>query len=115
MTVSSRKMFSDSHEFIHKLLTIIVNRALYLRGDPYENSDAVFGVKESLITTLGSVSDVEGLTEKYGVAPTTKLLKHDFVLITDEESDNLREQNAWKEAQRRGGLTVKDGLLVKSE
>ncbi|KAF3014446.1 hypothetical protein E8E14_008648 [Neopestalotiopsis sp. 37M] len=85
--------------------------ALYLRGDPYENSDAVFGVKESLITTLGSVSDVEGLTEKYGVAPTTKLLKHDFVLITDEESDNLREQNAWKEAQRRGGLTVKDGLL----
>lgn len=44
MTVSSRKIFPNSHEFTHKLLTIIVNRALYLRGDPYENSDAVFGV-----------------------------------------------------------------------
>lgn len=58
---------------------------------------------------------MEGLAEKYEISPSTKLLRHDFVLITDEESDSLREQNAWKEAKRREGLTVKGGLLVRKD
>ncbi|POS81679.1 cathecol 1, partial [Erysiphe pulchra] len=39
--------------------------ALYLRGDPYETSDAVFGVKESLLIDLGKVSAEQAKT--YGV------------------------------------------------
>lgn len=90
----------------------IIDSALYLRGDPYESSDAVFGVKESLIVSLGLVGDIEGLADRYGIPPSTKLLKHDFVLITEEESDQLRTENAWMEARKQGGLTVKDSLLV---
>ncbi|KAF5254467.1 hypothetical protein FANTH_725 [Fusarium anthophilum] len=41
--------------------------ALYMRGDPYETSDAVFGVKESLIVDLGTLSEVPGLSERYGL------------------------------------------------
>ncbi|KAL2881474.1 hypothetical protein SGCOL_003040 [Colletotrichum sp. CLE4] len=65
--------------------------ALYLRGDPFERSDAVFGVKESLIVDLGTVSDVDGLAEKYGVEPSTRLLTYDFVLVSEEEVKALRE------------------------
>ena len=102
----------SSFSKLQKIVTDNVDSALYLRGDPYESSDAVFGVKESLIVSLGLVSDIEGLAEKYDLPPSTKLLKHDFVLITEEESDQLRAENAWVEARKQGGLTVRDSLLV---
>ncbi|KAL1887382.1 hypothetical protein Sste5346_010262 [Sporothrix stenoceras] len=86
--------------------------ALYLRGDPYESSDAVFGVKESLVVDLYKVGDHEGYAEKYGVPPETKLLTYDFVLLTNEEALKVRDAEAWKEAKRQGGLKVVDGLLV---
>ncbi|VUC26023.1 unnamed protein product [Clonostachys rosea] len=87
--------------------------ALYLRGDPYETSDAVFGVKESLIIDLGKVGDVDGLAEKYGVSPETKLLRYDFVLITEQESQRAREEDAWKEARRQNrNLKVVNGMLI---
>ena len=87
--------------------------ALYLRGDPYETSDAVFGVKESLIVNLGRVGDVEGLAEQHAVSPETKLLKYDFVLITEDEANKAREADAWKVAKENpGNLKVVDGLLV---
>ncbi|KAM3421248.1 hypothetical protein BST61_g1654 [Cercospora zeina] len=66
--------------------------ALYLRGDPYETSDAVFGVKESLIVDLKTVND--GHVKQYGVEPGSKLMTYDFVLVTDDESKQLREKNA---------------------
>jgi hypothetical protein len=49
-----------------------VNRALYLKNDPYETSDAVFGVKNSLIVELGKTD--KSHTEKYGVKEGTALM-----------------------------------------
>ena len=85
--------------------------ALYLRGDPYETSDAVFGVKESLIVDLGTVSPEQAA--KYGVSEGTKLLTYDFVLVTDEETRKLREEESLK-AMEKLGLRMKllDGLPV---
>jgi protocatechuate 3,4-dioxygenase beta subunit len=64
--------------------------ALYPRGDPYESSDPVFGVKDLLIVDLGYVDEV--LAEKYGVPVGMKLLTYDFVLASDEEAARLRKQ-----------------------
>ncbi|EEU35456.1 uncharacterized protein NECHADRAFT_51181 [Fusarium vanettenii 77-13-4] len=88
--------------------------ALYLRGDPYERSDAVFGVKESLIIALKNVSDVEGLVEKHGVDPSTKLMKYDFVLVTDKEASDLRDQKAMEAMEKQGatGMVIINGVLV---
>ncbi|KIX98489.1 uncharacterized protein Z520_05790 [Fonsecaea multimorphosa CBS 102226] len=66
--------------------------ALYLRGDPYESSDAVFGVKESLVVDLTTVTKEQA--EKYAVKEGTKLLAYDFVLVEDHEMRKLRDQNA---------------------
>ncbi|PQE24434.1 catechol dioxygenase protein [Rutstroemia sp. NJR-2017a BBW] len=66
--------------------------ALYLRNDPYETSDAVFGVKQSLIVEFVP-ADAE-IAKKYGVKVGSKVLKHDFVLATQEETERLRDENA---------------------
>lgn len=85
--------------------------ALYLRGDPYENSDAVFGVKETLIVDLGNAD--EDTSMMYGVDEGIKLLKYDFVLVTDSESASLRGQKS-REAMDKLGLKAKiiNGLPV---
>ncbi|KAI5305104.1 hypothetical protein KEM56_005295 [Ascosphaera pollenicola] len=67
--------------------------ALYLRNDPFESSDAVFGVKSSLVVDLGKV-DTPELAKRYDVPIGTSLLQHDFVLVTDDEAKNLREQKS---------------------
>ena len=47
--------------------------------------------------------------------PETKLLKHDFVLVTDEEQHKIRGWEAGKEAERqRGNLMVVNGVLIPS-
>lgn len=69
----------------------MIFRALYLRGDPFESSDAVFGVKNSLLVNLLQVDDA--MAQAYNVQVGSKLLKHDFVLVTDEESRSLRDKN----------------------
>lgn len=79
-------------------------RALYLRGDPYETTDAVFGVKQSLIVDLGKV-DAE-TAKTYGVKEGMTFLKHDFVLVTNEETEKLRDKNA-VEALEKLGLRMK--------
>jgi protocatechuate 3,4-dioxygenase beta subunit len=85
--------------------------ALYLRGDPYETSDAVFGVKESLLIDLGTV-DAE-MAKTYGVKEGTKLIAYDFVLVSEQESRELREKNAM-EAMKDLGLRMKlyNGLPI---
>lgn len=94
----------------------LLNSALYLRGDPFETSDAVFGVKESLIIDLARVGDTEGLAEKYDVSPDTKLLKYDFVLITEEEAQKARVQAAQEVADKQDGkLKVVDGQLIPAD
>lgn len=86
-------------------------RALYLRGDPYETSDAVFGVKESLLIDLGSVSAEQA--SKYDVKEGGKLITYNFVLVSEEESQKLREKKAM-EAMHHLGRKMKlwNGLPV---
>jgi len=52
--------------------------ALYVRGDPFETSDAVFGVKSSLIVDVKTVED-EAMAEQYGVTKGDWLIDWDFV------------------------------------
>lgn len=89
----------------------ILNRALYLRGDPYETSDAVFGVKESLLIDLGTVNAEQAKT--YGVKEGGKLMSYDFVLVSEQESRELREKNAM-DAMKDLGFRMKlyNGLPV---
>ncbi|KAG9379814.1 Chlorocatechol 1,2-dioxygenase [Pyrenophora tritici-repentis] len=86
--------------------------ALYVRGSDYETSDAVFGVKESLIVALETVSQEQA--RKYDVAEGTKLLKYDFVLVTDEETKKLRHDEAVKAMRSLGreGMIIVNGLPV---
>jgi hypothetical protein len=67
---------------------------LYLHGDPYETSDAVFGVKESLLIDLGEVSSEQA--KQYEVEVGTQLIKYDFVLVSAQEAKALREEEARK-------------------
>lgn len=87
--------------------------ALYLKGDPYETSDAVFGVKDTLIIDLGKVAQVQA--EQYGVEEGSALMTYDFVLVGEEESFNLRSQKSHQALERLGrrvkivrGLPVPD-------
>lgn len=63
-----------------------------MRGDPYETSDAVFGVKQSLVVDFDRAD--KATAEQYGVKEGMLLLRHDFVLVTDKESNDLRDRNA---------------------
>ncbi|KAH7112076.1 catechol dioxygenase [Dendryphion nanum] len=67
--------------------------ALYLRGDPYEASDAVFGVKDSLVVDLRQVD--KAMARKYpGTWEGMQLLEYDFVLVTDEETRKLKDSKS---------------------
>lgn len=85
--------------------------ALYLRNDPYETSDAVFGVKNSLVVDIGRAGPE--YARKYGVAEDHALLTYDFVLVSDTETGDLRARNS-KEALDKLGRKVKivNGLPV---
>ena len=110
----TRLHLSISHTYRGALTSFF--RALYLRGDLYERSDAVFGVKESLIVSLKTVSEVDGLAEKYGVSPSTKLMTYEFVLVSEKETSRLRDRLALETLQMQGAhhMDVIDGLLVPS-
>ncbi|KAF9266668.1 intradiol ring-cleavage dioxygenase [Marasmius fiardii PR-910] len=67
--------------------------ALYPRNDPYINSDAVFGVKSSLIVDLKSVDDTKlTLARGFKEAKPHVELEFDFVLPTVEESREARKK-----------------------
>jgi len=66
--------------------------SLYLRNDPYETSDAVFGVKNTLVIDLGKVDAT--LAAKYDIAEGSWLMTYDFVLVTDADTKALREYNS---------------------
>ncbi|KAJ7036576.1 intradiol ring-cleavage dioxygenase [Mycena alexandri] len=81
-------MMLDAPGF-EKLIT-----ALYWADDPYLTSDAVFGVKNSLIITTTTETDVE-VTRARGFkdAKTHEVLKRDFVLATVEEATEARKKS----------------------
>jgi hypothetical protein len=64
----------------------------------------VFGVKKSLVIDLGKVD--KKTAKEYGVEEGTWLLKHDFVLTTQEETEKLKDQLA-TEALEKLGLRLK--------
>ncbi|KAK2628101.1 hypothetical protein QTJ16_002747 [Diplocarpon rosae] len=74
--------------------------ALYMRGDPYETSDAVFGVKQSLIVDF-TAADAK-TSKEYGVKEGSKVLKHDFVLVDEKETERLRDENSLKALKALG-------------
>ncbi|KAL2069069.1 hypothetical protein VTL71DRAFT_15407 [Oculimacula yallundae] len=74
--------------------------ALYIRGDPYETSDAVFGVKQSLIVDFSPIDAKEA--KEYGVEEGSKVLRHDFVLVDEKETERLRDENALKALKALG-------------
>lgn len=88
-----------------------------MRGDPYETSDSVFGVKSSLIIDINKISDTKisdaVLAAKYGLQTGDWILEKDFVLTTNEQNSKLRVREA-EAALRRLGRRVKlvDGLPV---
>lgn len=82
----------------------VTNSALYLRGDPYEKSDAVFGVKKSLVIDLDKVDNKTA--EEYDVPEGIWLLKKDFVIITEKESLALRDELSTR-ALKDQGLKMK--------
>lgn len=85
--------------------------ALYLRGDPYEKSDAVFGVKKSLVIDLDKVD--KKTAEEYDIPEGSWLLKQEFVLITQKESLELRDKLAAEELEKLGlNMKLVDHLPV---
>ncbi|XP_014550256.1 hypothetical protein COCVIDRAFT_43167 [Bipolaris victoriae FI3] len=90
--------------------------ALYLRRDPYETSDVVFGVKELLIVDLQAAADISVCCAKYGMPETMKVLKYDFFLVADAEITALRNQKALDAASCLGlKLKLDHGLLVRDD
>ncbi|TFK46830.1 aromatic compound dioxygenase [Heliocybe sulcata] len=73
--------------------------ALYPEGDSWLASDAVFGVKKSLVVSLNDV-DNEQQARKCGFPKGShfKLLKQDIVLVPAAESKAAREQYAKEHA-----------------
>ncbi|KAJ4012422.1 hypothetical protein NW752_008110 [Fusarium irregulare] len=67
--------------------------ALYLKDDPYESTDAVFGVKDSLVVSIQKVTDEE-MANKYDVKVGSALMTYDFVLVSDTAAAKLRRQKA---------------------
>ncbi|KAK2828952.1 hypothetical protein FQN49_007238 [Arthroderma sp. PD_2] len=85
--------------------------SLYPRGDPYEKSDVVFGVKSSLVLDYGTVN--EETAKKCDVPVGTALLTYNFVLASEQEARELRDHNS-VDALKKLGRNVKivNGLPV---
>ncbi|KAJ7483338.1 intradiol ring-cleavage dioxygenase [Mycena latifolia] len=91
-----RHVFRPAH--LHMMLSAPgfekLTTAFYFKGDPYLTSDAVFGVKTSLIVETTTETDVE-VTRARGFrdAKSHEVLKHDFILATLEEGAEARKQS----------------------
>lgn len=85
--------------------------ALYIRGDPYESSDAVFGVKASLVVDFEPAD--EATAKRCGVDVGLPTLRWNFVLVTEEESSQLRDERSREALKQLGqNVTFVNGLPV---
>ncbi|CRG89416.1 hypothetical protein PISL3812_06452 [Talaromyces islandicus] len=85
--------------------------SLYLRNDPYETSDAVFGVKDTLVVDLGRVDGA--LAAQYGIAEGAWLMTYDFVLVTERETADLRAFNSKVALDKLGRkVRIENGLPI---
>jgi len=75
--------------------------ALYPEGDEWLSSDAVFGVKKSLVVTYKDVHDeAEARKRGFPKGDSFKLLQYDIIMVPDNESKAAREQFAREQATR---------------
>lgn len=74
------------------LIASLLCSALYLKNSKYGDSDAVFGVKSSLVVEIQDMDEETAV--KYNRANLKKVLKWNFVLASDAEANTLREQYA---------------------
>ncbi|KAF8211081.1 intradiol ring-cleavage dioxygenase [Mycena galopus ATCC 62051] len=99
LKAQGRHVFRPAH--LHMMLEADgfekLTTAFYFNGDPYLYSDAVFGVKSSLIVDTTTETDVE-VTRARGFkeATTHQVLKRDFVLATHEEGVEARKLSMTK-------------------
>ncbi|KAH6988659.1 Intradiol ring-cleavage dioxygenase [Ilyonectria destructans] len=110
----NRHCFRPSHMhfmFNHPIYDPLIT-ALYLKNDPYETSDAVFGVKNTLVVELQRVNDQE-VADQYSVQVGCALMEYDFGLVTKEDAFNIRYKNA-EAAMKAKGMKMQyiDGLPV---
>jgi len=74
--------------------------ALYPRGDKWLSSDAVFGVKSSLVVDLKDVDNEEEARRRgFPKGKTFKLLQRDIVLVGSEEAEAARQKFAAERAK----------------
>lgn len=72
----------------------------------------MFGVKNSLVVDLKKVTD-PAMAEKYGVKIGDALLEYDFVLVSEAEALQLREEKAREAMAAQGrNVVLLDGLPV---
>jgi hypothetical protein len=68
-------------------------------------------VKDSLVVDLGTVTKEEA--EEYKVEEGSKVLKHDFVLVTDKQSSDLRNEKSMQALEKLGRrCKIVNGLPV---
>ena len=71
----------------------------------------MFGVKDSLLIDLGTVTAAQA--EQYGVKEGGKLISYDFVLVTEQETRALREKLAMQAMEAQGRrMKLYNGLPV---
>lgn len=70
--------------------------ALYVRGDPYESTDAVFGVKRSLVVDFRRVEEVVVLRE-FGLERGAWGVEYDFVLVGEKEEKEKEKKEKRRE------------------
>ncbi|KAF9479859.1 intradiol ring-cleavage dioxygenase [Pholiota conissans] len=95
MNVLGRHVYRPAH--LHVQISAAgfegLTTSLFFEGDPYLSSDAVFGVKTSLITGVNIIDDVK-VTQARGFRDPKPhaYLKRDFVLATPEQCVEARRK-----------------------
>ncbi|KAF8997727.1 intradiol ring-cleavage dioxygenase [Cyathus striatus] len=89
-----RHVYRPAH--LHMMIDALgyekLTTALYFEGDPYLASDAVFGVKKSLIVKPDLITDLEQTKARgFKEAKPHVLLTKDFVLATPKEAKAARK------------------------
>ncbi|TXT06164.1 hypothetical protein VHUM_03637 [Vanrija humicola] len=88
----NRHVFRPAH--LHLMLLADgyedLTSCLYFKGDVFLNSDAVFGVKSSLVVEPKIIED-EAEAKKFGFKKAPfHLVEHDFVLLTEQEAKDIK-------------------------
>lgn len=74
--------------------------ALYHKGDPYEYSDAVFGVKTPLLFSLDKLGEEKA--KKHNMNPDDWYLNWDFKIVTDKQAKDLLVQKLKADLKKYG-------------